>query len=404
MLEKSFGLLFFMRKSKNYTGGLLPIYIKITVDGLPKEISTKRKWDPERWNPQAGRASGTREDVKTLNQYLDSLEQKIHQAKRKLLEENQPITAEGIKNILTGNVEKKKTLLEVFQHHNDQLHALVGVDFAPGTVERYETSYRHTKSFIDWKYDAEDFNIEDLNYEFISEYAFWLKTIRKCSHNTTMKYLANFKKVVLICVKNNWIKSDPFVKFKLTKKNIERTPLTDVELKKVREKKFATDRLDVVRDMFLFSCFTGLSYIDIKQLKTSEIATGIDKESWIFSKRQKTSSPTHIPLLQPALTLINKYRRHPKCLHTDLVFPVMTNQKMNSYLKEIADFCGIHKNLTFHIARHTFATTVTLANGVPIESVSKMLGHSNLTQTQHYAKILDKKVSDDMRKLRKTIA
>lgn len=404
MLEKSFGLLFFMRKPKDYCSGLLPVYIKITVDGLPKEISTKRKWDPAKWSPQAGRATGTKEDARTINQYFDSLEQKIHQAKRQLIEDQQPVTAEAIKNILTGNTEKKKTILNVFKYHNAQLAALKGVDFAPGTIERYETSYKHTQSFIDWKYQAKDHNIEDLDYEFMAEYAFWLKTIRKCSHNTTMKYLANFKKIVLICVKNGWLSRDPFVRFKLTKKAVERTPLSDEELQRIRNKKYVTPRLELVRDMFLFSCYTGLSYIDIKQLKASEIVTGVDQESWIFSKRQKTSNPTHIPLLQPALSLIEKYKDHPKCAASELVFPVFSNQKMNSYLKEIAEGCEITKVLTFHIARHTFATTITLGNGVPIESVSKMLGHSNLSQTLHYAKVLDKKVSDDMRHLRATLS
>jgi site-specific recombinase XerD len=403
MLEKSFGLLFFMRKPKNYTSGLLPVYLKITVNGHPKEISTKRNWNPTRWSSEAGRAIGNKEEVKTLNSYLDELQQKVYQAKKSLLEDNKPITADAIKSILTGNTEKKKSILEVFQHHNEQIKALEGVDFASGTVERYATSYKHTQDFINWKYGALDLCIIDLDYEFMSEYAFWLKSIRRCNHNTTMKYLANFKKIVLICVKNKWLPSDPFENFKLTKRAVDRHPLSDEELKKIEDKCFVTDRLNFVRDMFLFSCYTGLSYIDLKQLRNSELTTGVDQEKWIFAKRQKTKTQIHIPILKPALKLIEKYKNHPKCLNEGLVFPVLTNQKMNSYLKEIADCCGITKNLTFHIARHTFATTITLGNGVPLESVSKMLGHSNLIQTQHYAKVLDTKISQDMQQLRNNL-
>jgi len=241
MLEKSFGLLFFMRKPKNYTSGLLPVYLKITVNGQPKEISTKRNWNPARWSSEAGRALGNKEEVKTLNAYLDELQQMVYQARKSLLENNRPITADAIKCILTGNKEKRKSILTVFRHHNEQMKALEGVDFAAGTIERYNTSYKHTEEFIIWKYCVPDLSITDLDYEFMSEYAFWLKSIRKCNHNTTMKYLANFKKVVLICVKNKWLPSDPFDNFKLTKKAVDRHPLSFEELKKIEEKSFVGD-------------------------------------------------------------------------------------------------------------------------------------------------------------------
>jgi len=401
MLEKSFGLLFFMRKPKNYKTGLLPIYIKITVDGQPKELSAKRKWDPAKWNQAAGRACGTKEEARELNYYLSTLEQKVYEAKKSLMETDKLITASAIKNVLIGYDDSRKMILELFQNHNKQMKDLEGIDFAPGTIERYNTSYEHTREFILWKYKTADKEIKELDYEFITEYAFWLKSIRKCNHNTTMKYLGNFKKIVLICVKNKWLASDPFANFKLTKKEVKRIALTDFELKQITKKKFESERINQVRDMFLFSCYTGLSYVDLQQLKRSDFAETADGVKWIFTKRQKTKTTTHIPLLQPALILVEKYSNHPKCIVNNFAFPVLTNQKMNAYLKEIADCCGIKMNLTFHIARHTFATTITLSNGVPIESVSKMLGHSNLVQTQHYAKTLDVKVAHDMKKLKK---
>jgi site-specific recombinase XerD len=239
-----------------------------------------------------------------------------------------------------------------------------------------------------------------LNYEFITEYEFWLKSVRKCDHNTTMKYLANVKKIVIRCLKNGWLQKDPFIGFNMAKKEVERTALTEFELQTLSTKTFPVERLSIVKDIFLFSCYSGLAYADLQKLKRSEIVIGMDGEKWIFTKRQKTDISSRIPLLPAALQILNRYAEYPQCKYGDKVLPVLSNQKMNAYLKEIADVCGITKNLTYHIARHTFATTVTLSNGVPIETVSKMLGHRNLKTTQHYAKILDKKISEDMKSLR----
>jgi site-specific recombinase XerD len=278
--------------------------------------------------------------------------------------------------------------------------ALVGQEYAPGTLERYKTSYKHTQSFLEWKYKLKDIDITKLNFEFISDYEFWLKSVRKCDHNTTMKYLSNFKKIVIKCIKNGWLQKDPFIGFNMAKREVERTALTENELEIIQTKSFSIKRLKLVRDIFLFSCYTGLAYADVQKLKRSEIMIGVDGEKWIFTKRQKTDSSSRIPILPPALEILKQYQEDPQCKFQDKVLPVLSNQKMNSYLKESADACGICKNLTYHIARHTFATTVTLSNGVPIETVSKMLGHRNLKTTQHYAKILDKKISEDMKNLR----
>lgn len=195
---------------------------------------------------------------------------------------------------------------------------------------------------------------------------------------------------------NGWLSKDPFLSYKAKLKVVERPYLTKEEIQAIYEKEFASERLNQVRDIFLFSCYTGLAYVDVKKLSKSHVNIGIDGDRWIFTHRQKTDTSTRVPLLPLAQELILKYEGHPECVNSNVLFPVLSNQKMNSYLKEIVNVCGINKELTFHIARHTFATTVTLSNGVPIESVSKMLGHTNIKTTQHYAKILDKKVSDDM--------
>lgn len=290
--------------------------------------------------------------------------------------------------------------MEIFKNHNSQMASLVGREYAPGTLQRYETSLRHTQSFLKWKYKVADFEISKLDFEFISDYEFWLKSIRKCDHNTTIKYLSNFKKIVNRCLRNGWLQKDPFLRFSMRKREVERTALTEFELEALRMKKFDIERLAIVRDIFLFSCMTGLAYADVQKLKRSEIRIGVDGEKWIFSRRQKTDITSRIPLLPVAIDILNRYSDHPVCQADDRVLPVLSNQKMNAYLKEIADLCGITKNLTYHIARHTFATTITLSNGVPIETVSKMLGHRNLNTTQHYAKILDKKIGEDMKNIR----
>lgn len=396
MLEKSFGLLFYLKKQKNYEKGAMPIYMRITVNGVPKEVTTKRECEPERWNSHAQRCKGTTEASKTLNVFLDTLERQVHNARCTLLEAQKEITAESIKNVLTGQEERPHMVLEVFKHHNDQLSALVGKEYAPATLKRYTTSLEHTRSFIKWKYSVADIDIRTLNFEFLREYEFWFKSVRNCNHNTAIKYLTNFRKIVNRCIRNGWLKSDPFFGFKMNKKEVIREYLSEDELQNLANKQFAIDRLRQVRDTFLFCCYTGLAFVDIFNLKRSEIAKGVDGNQWIFTRRQKTDTPSRIPLLPPAQEILNKYKDNPKCVNENKVMPVLSNQKMNAYLKEIADLCGITKPLTFHIARHTFATTVTLSNGVPIETVSKMLGHNSIKITQHYAKIIDKKVSEDM--------
>ena len=400
MIEKSFGLLFYLKKPKSYYEGRMPVYLRITVDGVPKEMSTHQTCDPERWSPEAQRVKGTKIEHRSLNGYLDTLERKVHEAKARTIEAGRHITAEALKNTLLGIEEGTRTILDVFRDHNKQMEALVGNEFSPGTLERYRTSFEHTRSFIKWKYYEDDMDIRSLNFEFVTEYEFWLKSVRKCNHNTAIKYISNFRKIVNRCIRNGWLQRDPFVGFKMTKREVERIALTQDELQTIASKQFSTPRLNQVRDIFLFCCFTGLAYIDVKKLKRSEIGIGIDGEKWIFTNRQKTETSSRIPLLPITLEILGRYTDNPQYCNEGRVLPVPSNQKMNAYLKEIVDICGISKDLTFHIARHTFATTVTLSNGVPIETVSKMLGHTNLKTTQLYAKVLDRKVSDDMNALR----
>lgn len=239
-----------------------------------------------------------------------------------------------------------------------------------------------------------------MGYEFITDFEHWLKSQKKCAHNTTIKYLINLKKVVLIEVKNGWLAKDPFTGFKMSRANVNRHALTDSELAKIVEKDFENTRLNQVRDIFVFCCYTGLAYSDVNKLNRKDIIDGYAGEKWLVINRQKTDSQSRVPLLPPALQIRENYQHHPLSVVKDQLLPVLSNQKINSYLKEIGDVCRIDKPITFHLARHTFATTVTLTNGVPIESVSKMLVNSSLKTTQIYAKIVDRKISEDMNLLK----
>lgn len=401
-MEKSLGVFFYLKKPKNYLEGSVPVYIRITVNGSRSEISVKQQADPLSWNANAGRASGKTDQAKSLNQLLDILQRKVYDARKLLLDSDQPVTAENIKIILTGKEinRDKHLLIEIFKKHNEQMKALVGREFAAGTLERYTTSLKHTVDFLEWKYKLSDIDVKKIDHSFIEEYEFYLRSVRKCNNNSAVKYIKNFGKIIRICMANGWLEKNPFANYKSKVKEVKRVFLNEEEIKMLLVKKFTIERLSLVRDIFLFSCFTGLAYVDVKKLTRMNITTGIDGEKWIHTNRQKTETASNIPLLPIAEQIISKYKDNPLCAADDRLLPVLSNQKMNAYLKEMADLTGINKELTFHIARHTFATTVTLTHGVPIESVSKMLGHKNLRTTQHYAKILDRKVSEDMKVLR----
>lgn len=404
-METSFGLLFYPKKPKGYKSGNVPIYFRITVDGIERELSTRLQVDPEKWSSEANRLMGRTDAVKAVNDYLDVLYTKAIQARTQLTAMSKPVTADNIKALVQGkSLEATRTIMDVFRDHNKKMKELVPKgEYTASTLERYETSYKHTLSFMQDTYSISDIDIQKLDYAFITEYEHWLKTVRSCDHNTTMKYLSNFKKIVLICIKKKWLVGDPFGEFKMTKRKKKRIPLSQIDLNNLATKKFASERLSAVRDIFLFSCYTGLAYSDVKKLKTTDVFIGIDGYKWITCKRKKmerNDSSSNIPLLPAAEAIINRYRNDPYCIEEGVALPVRSNQKMNEYIKEIADLCEIRIPLTFHIARHTFATTVTLSNKVPIETVSRLLAHQRIATTQDYAQVLDNKISDDMSGLR----
>lgn len=400
-MNKTLGILFLLRKSKeNKKTGESPIYLRLTVDGQRSEMSINRTINSSRWNPEAGRASGSNENSKALNAFIDSIRAKVYQHQRKLIESDMEVTASTLMNSLKGIDEKAKTILEIMEAHNQQMYELIGKDYALGTYKRFETTKEHLKAFIKYNYKLNDLNIKSINHQFITEMEHYLKAIKGIGNNSTVKYISNFKKIVLIAHSNGWIEKDPFLNYKGKVNEVEKYFLSNDEINLLIDKPILMERIDVVRDIFIFSCFTGLAYVDAAKLCKDNIIKGIDGEDWIEIHRTKTKVKCRIPLLPESKRILDKYKENSYCINKKRLLPMLSNQKMNAYLKEVGDICGIKKNLTFHIARHTFATTVTLSNNVPLESVSKMMGHTNTIMTQKYAKILDKKVSDDIALLR----
>nr|WP_245576074.1 site-specific integrase [Flavobacterium frigidarium] len=379
------------------------IYLRITVDGIPKETSTKRKWDISRWDQKLERAIGTKEDAKSINMFLESLTLKINEYKTENMYNGKVITAQKVMDYILGKNAARVKVLEEFQKHNDEMTALLGKGYAKGTLDRFTITINHLRAFIRLKFNAEDLDFSDLNLEFIKDFQFYLRSVRNCSNNTTLKYIANFKKIVLRAIDNEVILKDPFKNFKAKKSKIIKKPLSTQELYELERHYFSTDRLNVVRDVFVFQCYTGLAYIDVYQLKKTDIKVGVDKQSWIMSERQKTGSATNVPLLPQALKIIDKYKDHPLCIQRGTVLPVASNQKMNEYLKEIALLCAFPFTLNTHMARRTFGRTVTLQTNVPINVVKEMLGHSSVKQTEAYAITEQVTVGREMALLNKRI-
>jgi site-specific recombinase XerD len=403
-MQTTFSILFYPRGNDIDRNGNAPIYARITVNGKRSEFSIKRKVLLTKWNSDAGKMRGTTSEVRELNKYMVSIRTKINKIQEQLSEKETLVTAQKIKNTYLGKTSKHKMLLEIFQEHNDKVEKLIGKDFAAGTSERYRTARKHVKEYIKKEYQVKDIPVSDVDYKFITGFEYYLKTTRNCAHNTAIKYITNFKKIIRIAFANDWISKDPFTSWKARLKIVDREFLTVGEIQAMVEKELHTERLDQVKDIFIFCCFTGLAYSDVKKLSANNVVIGIDGGKWIKINRSKTDTRSNIPILPTAEAILEKYADDSEIQRNQLLLPVLSNQKMNAYLKEIADLCKINKNLTFHLARHTFATTVTLSNGVPIESVSKMLGHKSLKTTQHYAKILDRKVSDDMLALKVKLA
>ena len=400
MKRATFTILFFIKRSKLLKTGEAPVYLRITSNGDSSEISIKRSIKPSLWDTARNKAKGTSPVATEINDYLTSIRGQLFMHQRELQEAGKQITAKVLLNTFLGVGEKQWSLVELFQEHNDNLKQLIGNGFSPLTLQRYDAALKHIRNYCTVQYNNEKLPLTEVNNKFITGFDFYLKTVAKCQHNSSMKHIKALKKVIRIGLANDYIRKDPFVSYRITQKNVEREYLTQAEIDTIISKEINIQRLDVIRDLFIFECYTGLAYKDLEALKKENIEIGIEGHKWIVTRRGKTGVTCRIPIFPVTESIIKKYAAHAEVLISGKLLPVPSNQKMNAYLKELASICGIDKDLHTHLARHTFATTITLSNGIPMETVSKLLVHRKMQTTQIYAKVIDKKVEDDIEMLR----
>ena len=390
----TFSILFWL-KLASAKNGKAPLYARITVNGKRAELSLKQKILISDWDVKKNRLKGLSDDSKKVNTYLKQVNSQLFVAYQNFKRERKFVTSDLLKAHFLGTDVNRYALTDIIKYHNEHMKSTLRW----GTQKNYFTTHKYIFLFLKQKHSTTDMFLTELNYKFIIDFERFLKQQKSMGNNTVMKHIERLRKMIGLAYKMEWIGKDPFIKFEAKYERKERTYLTLEELQAIENKLFTITRLQLIKDLFVFSCYTGLSYGDVMNLTSDNLCIGIDRKQWIYSQREKTSVPIKIPLLSKALVIIKKYETHPNTINKQTLFPTISNQKLNSYLKEIADVCGIRKNLTFHIARHTFATTVTLSNGVPIETVSKLLGHSKITTTQIYAKVIERKVSEDMQRL-----
>ncbi len=396
-------VLFYAKKSKTKSNLRVPIYLRITVNGKRAEFSTGKDVEISKWSSAQNRLKTNSEEARAINKYLDILKSNVLVLENKLALSRESFDAIDIKNLLTGANTTERYLIPIFEEHNSKIEKLLGKEYAPATLKNFKTCLAHLKEFL-WKFHKKsDIDIQKLEPSFLNDFDFFLRAKSNINNNSAVKHTKNLSKILKLCYQNNWIEKDLVIFYKGKFQEVNVNFLTEEEIRTIKNKDFIGKGLNLVRDIFIFSCYTGLAYIDIFNLTKEQITIDVDRNFWIMTNRQKTGTNSNIPLLPIAEEIIRKYENHPLVSNSGKLLPVYSNQKVNEYLKTIADNCNINKKLTFHCARHTFATTVTLSNNVSMESVSKMLGHKSIKTTQHYAKILDKKVSEDMSNLKKML-
>ena len=398
-MEKHCTMVYFsLRESKQNKKGLSPIEVSITTNGKRIYFSTGKHVPAADWNKEKQAVKGKSEEAQLINGYLIQLRNKIYQKEIELLQKGYLITAELLKEAITDKVKalNEKTLLDVLNEHNTERKAMVGKTVAPATYWVFEYTGRLFKEFIQQKYERKDLYLREINLGFIQGFHAFLLGEKKMGQNSCTKHLKFLKKLLNLAVANSYISYNPVNAYKVEREPVEVDFLDEEELRKIINFDTPLPRLERAKDMFLFGCFTGLSYIDIKTLAPEHFEKDSAGRIWIKKRRVKTGVLSRIPLLPIAKLILDKYKGGEKLL------PIQDPADINKYLKDIAILCGINKRICFHTSRHTFASTVTLANNISLEVVSKMLGHTNTRMTAHYAKLIDKCIGEQMDKLMDT--
>ncbi|MEI9921299.1 MAG: site-specific integrase [Bacteroidota bacterium] len=348
MMKKTFNQNCIIRRTGSKDGATASVYLRITVNGVRTEISLQRNCDFSKWDSARGRLIGKTEDVRSFNAYLDAVQGKIYEIFQFFISSGIEFDGEKIKARYLGlDVEKQRTLLDVYEGHNKEFELLVGKGLSYRTLQKYKTINGYLVEFLRYQYALNDIELNRVDYQFIRDFEIYLKSVKHCCHNTAMDYLKKIKKILNQCIAKRWIVHNPFVGFKMSNHETHKTFLTESELKLIGEKKIAIPRLEQVRDMFLFSCYTGLAYCDVEKLTKENIVVGVDGDRWISTHRSKTNTASKIPLLPVAASIVDRYTNHPVTEYSGKLLPVMSNQRMNSYLKELADICEISKDLHF---------------------------------------------------------
>lgn len=398
-MKSTFKILFYLRSNHvNKKTGLSSIMIRITLDGKMKQFCSKMEVERDLWDPKLARVKGKGRKAMDINNYLEDVRDILHQRYREIFKQFGKVSAEQLKSSFLGVGFSSSTLLNLYDKKIEQKKLLVDTSISKKTLYKYELSKKVISAFIYQKYKTKDILISEVNYEFISDYEIYLKSFCKVNHNYAVKQLRYLKQVIEDAIRNQLLVADPFYGYNLKSELVDKDFLIEPEIVKLLEWKFESAHLERVRDMFVFCCFCGLAYIDAYNLKSQDIITDADGMKWIVIFRTKSSVQANIPLLEIPATIIKKYQGVSK----DRLLPMDTNQKMNVYLKEIAKICNINKKLTTHTARHTFGT-IMLTKGVTLESVSKMLGHTNITTTQVYAKILNSKITAEVNQVKQNL-
>ena len=395
MMKSIFRVVFYLRSNYVNKEGKTSVMLRIYLNNERLSLgSTGISVKSSQWDKEKERIKGRTTEALNTNLQLDNIASGLQSIFRRI-EMSDVVSLERIKSEFLGKKEEIDTLMQLFEKHNGDVAKQVGVSVGKATLQKYNVCKRHFSEFLEKQYKRSDLKLTELTYVVIREFDLYLRTEVGQNANTATKTMKTFKTITLLGQKMGVLLHDPFMNHRFHIEPVNRGFLTDEEILLIANKDLGISRLELVRDIFIFSCFTGLAYIDVSNLTPDHIVTLGDKQ-WIMTQRQKTSVETNVLLLDIPKAIIAKYGG--KTYRNGKLFPMLTNQKTNSYLKEIADICGIKKNLTFHLERHTFAT-MSLSKGVPMESVSKMLGHTNIRTTQIYARITNKKIEHDMEEL-----
>lgn len=400
--KTNFRVSFFLKKAKLLKNGEASVAMRISIDGQRVENNIRKSILPNLWDQSKERAKGTSAAAVDLNRFIEDARIRIHQIVTELQQTGAEINPLIVQQRFygVGQVRKQeRTILQVIQEHNDEAKQLIGKDFVEITWRRYETMKRYLGELIKQKYGVDDLPLSDFTGEVIRAYEVYLKTQKDLSQNTLIRYMKALKKITNRCLANDWIQKDPFVGIKFQEEPTEPEFLTLEEVDRIYNCNPGSKRLEVIKDMFLMSAFTGLAFTDVSQLTENHIVTDNDGNKWIRKPRQKTKQMSNIPLLDVPLAIIEKYQGDKKAAKKGVLLPIPCNQVMNRYLKEIATICKINKHLTMHTARHTYAT-LCLSQGVSLKNVSKMLGHANVKMTERYARVLDSSIMRDMNSIR----